>query len=95
MEVTASRTGRAFFVSALAAVSGIAVIATSSLPLLRDFGLVVGLNVAVALLSALIVLPPMLIWAEKRRWVTRGLIPDEIIQHATKTEDDAPPVPVG
>ena len=95
MEVTASRTGRAFFVSALAAVSGIAVIATSSLPLLRDFGLVVGLNVAVALLSALIVLPPMLIWAEKRRWVTRGLIPDEIIQQATKTEDDAPPVPVG
>src|SRR5204862_7524031 len=53
MNVTASRTGRAFIVSALTAVSGIAVIATSSLPLLRDFGAVVALNVAVALLSAL------------------------------------------
>ena len=36
----------------LTAVSGVAVIATSSLPLLRDFGIVVGMNVAVALLSA-------------------------------------------
>ena len=46
--VTASRTGRAFIVSAFTAVAGVAVIATSSLPLLRDFGLVVALNVAVA-----------------------------------------------
>lgn len=91
VDVTASRTGRAFFVSGLAAVSGVGVIATSSLPLLRDFGLVVGLNVAVALLSALIVLPPLLIWAEKRRWVTRGLVPAEILDRADNTED---PVPV-
>ncbi len=65
VDVTASRTGRAFFVSALAAIAGVAVIATSSLPLLRDFGIVVGLNVAVALLSALVVLPPLLVWAER------------------------------
>jgi hypothetical protein len=30
--------------------------------------------VALALLSALVVLPPMLIWADKRGWVTRGLL---------------------
>ena len=55
--------------------SGVAVIATSSLPLLRDFGIVVGMNVAVALLSALVVLPPMLVWADKRGWVSQARSP--------------------
>jgi predicted RND superfamily exporter protein len=73
--VTASRTGRAFIVSGLTAISGVAVLSFSSLPLLRDFGRIVAMNVTVALLSALVVLPPMLVWAdgEKRRWVSRGL----------------------
>jgi uncharacterized protein len=75
VDVTASRTGRAFIVSACTAISGVAVIAFSSLPLLRDFGLVVAMNVSVALLSALVFLPPMLVWAEERGWVTRGLKP--------------------
>jgi hydrophobe/amphiphile efflux-3 (HAE3) family protein len=74
MDVTASRTGRAFIVSALTAISGVAVLSLSSLPLLRDFGRIVAMNVAVALLSALVILPPMLIWAEKRNLVSRGLI---------------------
>jgi predicted RND superfamily exporter protein len=93
VRVTASRTGRAFIVSALTAVAGVAVIATSSLPLLRDFGLVVTLNVAVALLSALIVLPPLLVWADERHgWVSRGLVPREILEQP----DSAPePAPVG
>ncbi len=78
---TAARTGRAFIVSALTAVSGVAVIATSSMPLLRDFGLIVGMNVLVALLSALVFLPPMLVWADSngRNWVSRRLVPDEIL----------------
>jgi hydrophobe/amphiphile efflux-3 (HAE3) family protein len=92
IDETASRTGRAFFVSALAAVAGVAVIATSSLPLLRDFGIVVGLNVAIALLSALVVLPPILVWAEKRRWITRGLVPEEIVR---KADAEAAAVPAG
>jgi hydrophobe/amphiphile efflux-3 (HAE3) family protein len=74
MTVTASRTGRAFMVSAMTAVAGIAVVATSSMPMLRDFGIVMALNVTVALLSALIVLPPILVWAESRGWVSRGLL---------------------
>jgi hypothetical protein len=37
------------------------------------------MNVAVALLSALVILPPMLVWADKRNWVSRGLVPDEIL----------------
>ena len=76
MDVTASRTGRAFVVSGLTAIAGVAVLSFSSLPLLRDFGQIVAMNVTVALLSALVVLPPMLVWADqsRRRWVSRGLI---------------------
>jgi predicted RND superfamily exporter protein len=74
MDVTAARTGRAFMVSGMTAVAGIGVIATSSMPMLRDFGLIVGMNVLVALLSALVVLPPVLVWAEQHGWVTRGLL---------------------
>jgi hypothetical protein len=81
MTVTASRTGRAFLVSGMTAVGGMAVIATSSMPMLRDFGIIMAMNVAVALLSALVVLPPILVWAESRGWVSRGLLrplPDPI-----------------
>jgi predicted RND superfamily exporter protein len=74
VDVAASRTGRAFVVSALTAIAGVAVLSFSSLPLLRDFGRIVAMNVAVALVSALVVLPPMLVWADKRNWVSRGLI---------------------
>ena len=74
MNETASRTGRAFVVSALTAISGVAVLSLSSLPLLRDFGRIVALNVTIALLSALVVLPPLLVWAERRNWVSRGML---------------------
>ena len=74
VDVVAGRTGRAFIVSALTAISGVAVLSFSSLPLLRDFGRIVAMNVAVALLSALVVLPPMLVWADKRNWVSKGML---------------------
>ena len=86
MDVAASRTGRAFIVSALTAISGVAVIATSSLPLLHDFGQIVALNVAIALLSALVVLPPMLVWADRRNWVSRGLVPADRLLASTSEE---------
>ena len=74
VDVAAARTGRAFVVSALTAIAGVAVLSFSSLPLLRDFGRIVAMNVSVALLSALVVLPPMLVWADRRNWVSRGLV---------------------
>ena len=97
VDVTAGRTGRAFIVSAMTATAGVGVIATSSLPLLRDFGIIVAMNVAVALLSALVFLPPMLVWADERNWVSRGLVPAEILATATATRDthahpERPPV---
>jgi hydrophobe/amphiphile efflux-3 (HAE3) family protein len=74
MDEAARRTGRAFVVSAMTAVAGIGVIATSSLPLLSSFGLTVALNVSIALVCALVVLPPMLVWADERGWVSRGML---------------------
>lgn len=83
VDVAAARTGRAFIVSALTTMAGVLIIATSSLPLLRDFGLVVGMNVAVALLTALTVLPPLLVWADQRGWVSRGMVPEEVLRATT------------
>jgi predicted RND superfamily exporter protein len=74
VDTAASRTGRAFVVSALTAIIGVAVLSLSSLPLLSDFGRIVALNVAVALLSALVVLPPLLVWADRRNLVSRGMV---------------------
>lgn len=88
VDVAAARTGRAFIVSGLTAIAGVAVLSFSSLPLLRDFGRIVAMNVAVALLSALVFLPPMLVWADRRNWVSRGLVEQ-------RTEPFIPTPPLG
>ncbi len=61
----AVRIGRAYVASGFTLIGGFAVIATSAFPLLRDFGIIVALNVVVALVCALMVLPPMLMWADE------------------------------
>ncbi len=68
-EHAARRTGRAFFTSAVATICGFAVLIGSALPLLRDFGILVTLNVAIAVLAALVVIPPVSIWADRRGWL--------------------------
>lgn len=68
----ASRTGRAFFTSAATTIGGFAVLIGSALPLLRDFGIIVTLNVAIALLAALVVMPPVLVWADRRGLLDTG-----------------------
>ena len=60
----------------MTAIAGVAVISFSSLPLLRSFGIFVALKIAIALLAALVVLPPLIIWADdpKRNWVSKGMV---------------------
>ena len=65
----ASRTGRAFFTSAMTTIGGFAVLVLSPLPLLRDFGIIVTLNVALALLAALVAMPPLLVWIDQKGWL--------------------------
>src|SRR5690606_5531203 len=55
-DTAAARTGRAFFTSACTTIGGFAVLIVSPLPLLRDFGIIVSLNVSIALLAALVVM---------------------------------------
>jgi hypothetical protein len=68
-DTAASRTGRAFFTSAMTTIGGFAVLIGSALPLLRDFGIIVTLNVAIALLAALVVMPPLAVWVDERGWL--------------------------
>ena len=88
-DIAAGRTGRAFIVSAMTTAAGLAVIATSSLPLLRDFGIIVAMNVVVALFSALIVLPPIMVWAEERGWVSKGMVDPDLL--GDKEQDEPTP----
>jgi len=72
-DVAASRTGRAFFASSLTTVGGFAVLLFSPLPLLRDFGAIVAITIAIALLCAMAGLPPLLVWFDERgRLAPRG-----------------------
>ena len=71
-DVAAARTGRAFFASSLTTVGGFAVLLFSPLPLLRDFGAIVAITIAIALLSAMTVMPPLLVWFDERGLLVRG-----------------------
>jgi len=70
--VAAERTGRAFFTSALTTLGGFAVLMFSTLPLLADFGMVVTVNIAVALLAALVVVPPLVKAADHAGMLAMG-----------------------
>ena len=70
--VAAQRTGRAFFTSALTTLGGFAVLIFSPLPLLADFGMVVTINIAVALLAALVVVPPLVKAADHLGFLAMG-----------------------
>lgn len=81
----ARRTGRAFFISALTTIGGFAVLIGSPLPLLRDFGIIVTLNVAIALLAALVAMPPILKWADEKGYLDTGdTAPDKAVVLASK-----------
>lgn len=60
VERATTRIGRAFLASGLTLLGGFVVLAFSPMPLLVDFGVVVALDVALALASVLVVLPPLL-----------------------------------
>jgi len=60
------RTGAAVLASGVTATAGFAVLLASDVRMLRDFGFVTVIDLSVALLGVLIVLPAALTWAEKR-----------------------------
>ena len=63
---TYARTGAAVLASGATAIIGFAVLIASDIQMLRDFGFVTVIDLAVALLGVMIVLPAALIWVEER-----------------------------
>jgi hydrophobe/amphiphile efflux-3 (HAE3) family protein len=61
---TYARTGAAVMASGITAIAGFAVLAFTDIRMLRDFGLVTVLDLGVALLGVLLVLPAALVWSE-------------------------------
>jgi hydrophobe/amphiphile efflux-3 (HAE3) family protein len=61
-----ARTGAAVLASGVTAVAGFAVLIASEIQMLRDFGLVTVIDLAVALLGVMLVLPAALLWNEGR-----------------------------
>lgn len=61
-----ARTGAAVLASGVTAIAGFAVLIASEIQMLRDFGLVTVIDLAVALLGVMIVLPAALVWVEER-----------------------------
>ncbi len=61
-----ARTGPAVLASAVTVTAGFAVLIASDVRMLRDFGFVTVIDLAVALLGVMIVLPAALVWIEER-----------------------------
>jgi hydrophobe/amphiphile efflux-3 (HAE3) family protein len=65
MSTASLRIGRAIAASGLTVMGGFAVLAFSNFPLLDNFGRVTAINIGVSLLSTLVLLPPLLVWADE------------------------------
>ena len=65
-------TGAAVLASGATAIAGFAVLALSDVRMLRDFGLVTVVDLTVSLLGVLVVLPAVLVLAERRAAVRRA-----------------------
>jgi predicted RND superfamily exporter protein len=60
-----ARTGPAVLASAITVIAGFAVLIASDVPMLRDFGFVTVVDLAVALLGVMVALPAALVWTEE------------------------------
>jgi predicted RND superfamily exporter protein len=61
-----ARTGPAVFASAVTVIAGFAVLIASDVGMLREFGFVTVVDLAVALLGVMVALPAALVWLEER-----------------------------
>ncbi|MGH2987753.1 MAG: MMPL family transporter, partial [Solirubrobacterales bacterium] len=57
-------TGMAVLASGITAIAGFAALIATDIRMLRDFGIVTVIDLSVALLGVLVILPAALVWAE-------------------------------
>jgi uncharacterized protein len=67
LEAAYARTGAAVLASGVTAIAGFAVLIVSDVRMLREFGFVTVVDLAVALLGVMVALPAALAWAEGRK----------------------------
>jgi predicted RND superfamily exporter protein len=72
IERTYRSTGAAVTASGLTAIAGFAALIFSDIRMLRDFGILTVVDLGVALLGVMLVLPAALVWAEQHGPFTRG-----------------------
>ncbi|MFC1950957.1 RND family transporter [Chloroflexota bacterium] len=62
MVVAASRMGRAIIATGITTLGGFGVLIASSFPLMSDFGIITVAGVALCMISAIVVMPPLMVW---------------------------------
>jgi uncharacterized protein len=72
IETTYASTGAAVLASGVTAIAGFAALAASDIRMLRDFGILTVVDLTVALIGVMLVLPAALVWAEQRGWARIG-----------------------
>jgi hydrophobe/amphiphile efflux-3 (HAE3) family protein len=68
LEATYASTGMAVLASGITAIAGFAALAASDIRMLRDFGILTVVDLSVALVGVMLVLPAALVWIEQRGW---------------------------
>ena len=66
MVISLSKIGRAIAITALTTLGGFAVLIASDFVLIRDFGIATTIGVFLCLVSSTIVMPPLIVWWDKR-----------------------------
>ena len=75
MVIAIAKTGRAIVTTALTTLGGFAILIISNFTFIRDFGVATTVGVFLCLISSLVVMPPLVVWWDKR--VTSRL-PEEL-----------------
>ncbi|MGI8726684.1 MAG: efflux RND transporter permease subunit [Solirubrobacterales bacterium] len=83
---TYSRTGGAVVASGITSIAGFGVLIASDITMLRDFGLVTIVDLGVALVGVLVVLPAALVWGEGGMQATLARIRRRLARRPTSAE---------
>jgi uncharacterized protein len=73
-----SRIGRAIAASGLTVTAGFAALLVSSFPVLRELGAVTVIDVLLALVATIVVVPPLARWLVRRRVVAPNPLPSAV-----------------
>jgi predicted RND superfamily exporter protein len=91
MTIAMTKIGRAIIASGLTVIGGFAALLIArDFPILVDFGVVTMISVAFALLSTLLVLPPLIVWLDRtfiRARTPRPTAADEALARAVSEEE--------